>query len=1206
MPAGRQAVRVLGTARCRRGILLRSTALQAAGVLVLALPLHPAHGQPAPGAYPTGGVVVAGSASISRSATATTIDQATGRAAVNWQSFDVGAHQSVDFHQPSTQATILNRVVGPNPSQIAGRITANGQVILQNQDGITFYKGAQVNTAGFLATAAGITNRNFMAGRMVFDQPAAAGARIENQGHITVREAGLAALVAPQVANSGVITARLGRVVLAGAKTYALDLYGDGLVSIDVNGAVTQVRVGPDGKPVTALVTNTGTILAAGGVVELTAREAAGVVQNLVSAGGRIAAPTVGARSGEIVLNGIGGSIVVAGQLLAEGHAPGTQGGRIEIAPDGGVSLAATTRIDASGAAGGGVVAVGTSLDRAQGGPGVTPAMMSRSVTVARGARIAADATARGNGGRIAILAADNTSMDGAISARGGPQGGDGGFAEVSGQTLGFDGSVDLGAPLGNLGTILFDPGTLDIIGGPLGAGSLDSTVTSTAQIAFNTDGTTAFDTVSNTAIEAAGSLSNVILQATTLLDVLAPVSVTNGLTLQSGGDLSIQASVSASALTVDAGRNLTVGSIDLPVAITATNDVVMAAGRAGAGSMTLDGSVTALNGGVFLSTHGGAIAVNGAITADSQANSAGSTSGVISLQTDALSFGSAGSLVAPYFGTIEIAPATPNLAMSVDGNGPGFDVPILPVVGNLYGILPSIQLGAAAASDTGTATTTAGAITLAGPILSGGLGGANLALESTGPVTQTTSLVAVGTLSGTTGPVTLTDPGNQIYTLGPFSAAGDFQLADVFGLSVVGDVAANDILLEVGAPNSNGILFLGDGFTPTALAVPQGGRISLVADSLFVAQPASIIAPGGTVEIAPRTPGLDTSFTEQTLPADPVISAADLGALQPGIAVLRIGSITGLPGFDTTNITFDEPVNLAGIVGRLELDATGTISQLSGATLAVGALSGQAATMTLDGANAIGTLGAFAATGAVVLNDAGPLVVAGPVSGTAVALSAVGTMTLAGDILPSGTTGSDVLLQVAADTAGQARFLQTGAVTVGGAGLLAIALPAAGGDVSLAGLQAGQRQVDLLLGSGTAAGTLAAGGLLVAGAGGRATLFGSVAGNTTPGAALVAQITPQPNPAYTLNGCEIAGASCPQPAPPVVPPPLLPVVQLPSLQTGFTASFGSLVQLLPGWLPPVPKLAGLGLVVLGAPPVLPDRLTDPDVVPPNIAAVDY
>ncbi len=1194
---------MLGTARRGRRALLLGTALQATGVLVLALPLHPAQAQPAPGAQPTGGLVVAGTASISRSATATTIDQATQRAAVNWQSFDVGARQSVDFQQPSAQATTLNRVVGPNPSQIAGRITANGQVILQNQDGITFYKGAQVNTAGFLATAPGITNRNFMAGRMVFDQPAAPGARIENQGHITVRDAGLAALVAPQVANSGVITARLGRVVLAGAKTYALDLYGDGLVSIDVNGAVTQVPVGPDGKPVTALVTNSGTIVAAGGVVELTAREAAGVVQNLVTAGGTIAAPTVGAKTGEIVLNGIGGSIVVAGRLLANGRAPGEQGGQIEIAPDGGVSLAATTRLEASGPAGGGVVAVGTTLNRAQGGPGVTAAMTSQSVAVARGARIAADATVKGDGGHIAVLSTDATVMDGAISARGGPQGGNGGFAEVSGKTLGFDGSVDLGAPVGNLGTILFDPGTLDVVA--FGTNSLDNLLPT---IPFTAGGT--YNTVTNTAIEAAGSLSNVILQATTLLEVFAPVSVTNGLTMQSGGDLSIQASVSASALTVDAGRNLTVGSIDLPVAVTATGNVVMAAGQTDAtGVMTLDGPVTSQTGGVFLSSGaGGSIAVNAAVIANQGDTFPPTSGGVVSLRTDNLSFGVGGTLQAN-FGSIELAPATPGLAMTVGGSvaasGPGLDVADLPVNGT-----PNLVLGATTNPTTGVATTTAGSITLAGALYQGGLGFANLTLNSTGPVTQTASLVAVGTLSGTTGPVTLTDSGNEISTLGPFSATGDFQLADLFGLTVEGDVAANNILLEVGAPNANNFLFLGNGATPTALTVPQGGRISLVADNLFVNQPATIIAPGGTVEIAPRTPGLDTSFAEQALPADPVISAADLAALQPGIAVLRIGSITGLPVLYTTNITFDEPVNLTGIVGRLELDATGTISQVGGATLAVGALSGAAATMTLSDANTIGTLGAFAAAGAVVLNDTGPLVIAGPVSGTAVALSSVGTMTLAGNILPPGATGPDVLLQVAADTAGHAQFIQTGAVTVGTSGTLAIALPATGGSATLADLQAPGMQVDLLLGSGTAVGTLAAGGLLVAGAGGSATLFGSVAGNTTPGAALIAQITPQPNPAYTLNGCEIAGASCPQPPPPLVPPPpsppLTPPAQPPSLQTAFTASFGSLVQLLPGWLPPVPRLAGLGLVVLGAPPVLPDRLTDPDVVPPNIGAVDY
>ena len=150
----------------------------------------------------------------------------------------------------------LNRVTGPDPSQIAGRIEANGQIVLVNQSGVTFYKGAQVNANGLLVSAAGISNRNFMAGVMKFDQPAKPNARIENQGSITIKEAGLAALVAPQVANSGVINAKLGHVVLAGAKTATLDLYGDGLLSLDVSNQVTQTPVDKNGNAATALVTN--------------------------------------------------------------------------------------------------------------------------------------------------------------------------------------------------------------------------------------------------------------------------------------------------------------------------------------------------------------------------------------------------------------------------------------------------------------------------------------------------------------------------------------------------------------------------------------------------------------------------------------------------------------------------------------------------------------------------------------------------------------------------------------------------------------------------------------------------------------------------------------------------------------------------------------------------------------------------------------
>ena len=177
----------------------------------------------------------------------------------------------------------LNRVVGPDPSRIAGHIDANGQVVLVNQSGVTFFKGAQVNTTGLMVSAIGITNSNFMAGKMVFDQPGNPNAKISTtHGTITVKQAGLAALVAPQVANSGVINARLGHVVLAGAKTATLDLYGDGLLSLDVSNQVTQAPVGPDGKAATALVTNTGVIVADGGTVQLTARAADGIVQTLV------------------------------------------------------------------------------------------------------------------------------------------------------------------------------------------------------------------------------------------------------------------------------------------------------------------------------------------------------------------------------------------------------------------------------------------------------------------------------------------------------------------------------------------------------------------------------------------------------------------------------------------------------------------------------------------------------------------------------------------------------------------------------------------------------------------------------------------------------------------------------------------------------------------------------------------------------------
>ncbi|QYU67165.1 filamentous hemagglutinin N-terminal domain-containing protein [Leptolyngbya sp. 15MV] len=138
-----------------RGALLATTALQAGFALAFALP---ALAQPAPNARPQGGSVVAGQAAIGHAGNTTTITQSTDRAAINWQSFDIGAQQRVQFQQPGAGSVTLNRVMNQRPSEIAGQIAANGSVVLINPAGVVFHNGAQVEAQSFVASVADTTN----------------------------------------------------------------------------------------------------------------------------------------------------------------------------------------------------------------------------------------------------------------------------------------------------------------------------------------------------------------------------------------------------------------------------------------------------------------------------------------------------------------------------------------------------------------------------------------------------------------------------------------------------------------------------------------------------------------------------------------------------------------------------------------------------------------------------------------------------------------------------------------------------------------------------------------------------------------------------------------------------------------------------------------------------------------------------------------
>src|SRR5579871_6243747 len=186
--------------------LLASTAL----VGMALLPFGPAL------ANPVGGSVSSGSANISSKGNTTTIQQQSNKAVINWQGFNIAPGEVTQFQQPSSSSIALNRINDVNPSQIDGTLTANGNVILINPNGVVFGKGATVDVNGMVATTANISDSDFMNNaKPVFNQPGSPSGQVINNGSITVGQAGLAGLVAPHVENNGTINATLGKVALA-------------------------------------------------------------------------------------------------------------------------------------------------------------------------------------------------------------------------------------------------------------------------------------------------------------------------------------------------------------------------------------------------------------------------------------------------------------------------------------------------------------------------------------------------------------------------------------------------------------------------------------------------------------------------------------------------------------------------------------------------------------------------------------------------------------------------------------------------------------------------------------------------------------------------------------------------------------------------------------------------------------------------------
>ena len=167
-------------------------------------------------AAPTGGQVVAGSATISQNGNATVIDQTSQVAKIDWTSFSTTVNESVTFNQNNSSSLAINEVVGGVPSFLMGSLNANGRVFIINQAGIIFGKSSRVNVGSLLATTSALTSLDENTGQMTFANDN--GGKVINHGNITVSDGGFAVLAAPYVENTGYIQANLGHIELASAR----------------------------------------------------------------------------------------------------------------------------------------------------------------------------------------------------------------------------------------------------------------------------------------------------------------------------------------------------------------------------------------------------------------------------------------------------------------------------------------------------------------------------------------------------------------------------------------------------------------------------------------------------------------------------------------------------------------------------------------------------------------------------------------------------------------------------------------------------------------------------------------------------------------------------------------------------------------------------------------------------------------------------
>jgi len=492
---------------------------------------------PAPTALPTGLNVVQGQAAVQLQGSQMTVNNSAG-AVLNWQSFNIGAASGVRFEQPSAASTVLNRVVGNDPSKIFGSLSSNGEVWLVNPYGVLFGRDARVDVGSLVVSTLNIGNDDWRAGRMSLSAGlgAPADASVVNQGELRSTLGGRILLLAGAggVRNEGLITAPDGQVALAAGQS--IDLVDEKLGNL-------AVRVqAPAGQAL-----NLGSLSAGGGRVDLLAamvnqqgivradgigpNSAAGEVRLAGSQSVTLEAGSLTTASGAVggkVLLDAGQDTMLSGTVQALGSQQG--GGTVKLLGER-VGLLQGSSVDVSGQAGGGQIYVGGGLQGRD-----ASIRNAQALYMDPEASLRADAVAAGDGGSIFLWSNTATRAYGSLSARGGASGGNGGFIETSGGWLDAQPkSIRTDAPAGLAGMWLLDPPNIFIVSGGSNLGITPGpNFLATADNALITTQTlsTALNGGNNVSVTTAGGNSTqpgdiAMLGATLSVNPSVPVSLT-------------------------------------------------------------------------------------------------------------------------------------------------------------------------------------------------------------------------------------------------------------------------------------------------------------------------------------------------------------------------------------------------------------------------------------------------------------------------------------------------------------------------------------------------------------------------------------------------------------------------------------------------------------------------------------------------------